>query len=280
LGTTAYTISIGAGLTTDFAAAALPATRCRVPVTGTVLANNVSRTIHAIVDRNLLEGADNPSFDNPTTAGAPSGWTLNPVTTFAINGGPDGGAPNCSRSAWHIKAQNANVASRAEGSVPVNFTVAGGSTTTLTFHWRGIDRTGGGCAVGAASGPAWPAACAAAAGFDGQVCFRFIDGAGDWVANYRTDFANSLVVACPDPGTPSTFAACSASYQPGYPAKQTLAVAYGAGNRNVTAFFFNIRMQGGGRREFFIDHVEATNNSAVGAAYVKVWRDCSTAACP
>lgn len=278
LGTTTHRITIGAALTSDFAGTALPATQCRVPVTGTVLASNVSRTIHAIVDRNLLEGPDNPTFDNPTTAGAPSGWTLNPVTSFANTGGPDGTAPNCSRSAWLAKTNSGGgggAVQRSEGQVPVSFTTTGGSTTTITFHWRITDRTGA-CGIGG-GGPAWPGVCAAAGGFDGQVCFRFV-GAGTSVADYRDDSTGSVAgVPCPG-ATPSTFAPCSSGYQPLYPVKQTVTMPMVAGA--VNNIFFNMRLQQGGRREMFLDHIEATNNTAVGAAHVKVWRDCSTAANP
>jgi hypothetical protein len=284
LGTTAYRINIGAGLTTDFAGAALPATQCRVPVSGTVLATNVSRTIHAIVDRNLLEGPDNPTFNNPLTAGAPSGWTLNPATSFANTGGPDGTAPNCSRSVWHVKRQNANVASRAQINVPVNFTYTGGTVTAITFHWRAIDRTGGGCAGGAASGPAWGGGCPGAAG-ETQSCFRFT-GTSTSTATFQTNATVGVAVACPDVAGPSIFAPCSSNYQIpvggfAYPLKQVLNMTMaGAGTRTATNFFIHIRLQQAGRREIFIDHIEATNNTAVGAAHVRVWRDCSTALCP
>jgi hypothetical protein len=276
LGTTAYSITLVNGLATDFAGAPLPATQCRVPVTGTVIASNVTRTIHAIVDRNLLEGPDNPTFNNPTTAGAPSGWTLTPATSFANNGGPDGAAPNCSRSAWLAKTNSAGGAvQRSEGQVPVSFTTTGGSTTTITFHWRITDRTGA-CGIGGA-GPAWPAVCAAAGGFEGQVCFRFV-GAGTSVANYRNDSTGSVAgVPCPG-AVPSTFATCSTGYQPLYPVKQTVTMPMVAGV--VNNVFFNMRLQQGGRREMFLDHIEATNPTAIGAAHVKVWRDCSTAPCP
>ena len=284
LGTTTHRISIAAGLTTDFAGAALPATQCRVPITGTVLASNVTRTIHAIVDRNLLEGPDNPTFNNPTTAGAPSGWTLNPAASFANNGGPDGIAPNCTRSAWHVKRQNANVASRAQINVPVNFTYTGGSVTALSFHWRAIDRTGGGCPGGAASGPAWPGTCPGAAG-ETQSCFRFT-GTATSTATFQTNATVGVAVACPDVAGPSTFAACTSNYQVpvagfAYPTKQVLNMAMGGGGtQTATNFFINLRLQQAGRREIFIDHLEATNNTAVGAAQVRVWRDCATAANP
>lgn len=274
LGTTAYRIDIGAGITNDFSGAALPGTQCRIPVTGTVLGSNVSRTIHAIVDRNLLDGPDNPTFNNPTTVGAPSGWALNPAaTSYADNGGPD-----CSRSAWLAKTNSGGgggAVQRSEAQVPVNFTATGGSNTAISFHWRITDRSGA-CGVGG-GGPAWPGVCAVAGGFDGQVCFRFV-GAGTSVADYRDD-ATGTVAGVPCPGaTPSVFAPCSNGYQPGYPTKQTINMPMAGGVVNTV--YFNLRLQGGGRREMFLDHIEATNDTAVGAAYVRVWRDCSTAACP
>lgn len=290
LGAVNYRINIANGLTTDFSGANLPATQCRIPVTGTVLASNVSRTIHAIVDRNLIEGPDappgpdNPSFDIPTNNVAPRGWTLNPATSYAFTGGHDGTAPNCRRSAWHVKRQSANVASRAQINAPVNFTYTGGTVTTLTFHWRAIDRTGGGCAAGAASGPGWPGTCPGVAN-ETQTCFRFT-GTATSTAFFNTNATVGVAVACPDVAGPSTFAPCSNNYQipvagAAYPAKQSLAMAMGgAGTQTATNFFINIRLQQGGRREIFIDHLEATNNSAIGAARVQVWRDCSTVANP
>jgi hypothetical protein len=66
--------------------------------------------------------------------------------------------------------------------------------------------------------------------------------------------------------------------------KATINIATGGvGTRTITAFRYMMRLQGGGanaRREMFLDHIEATNDSAVGAAHVRVWRDCSTVANP
>lgn len=294
LGNTAYTITLVNGLTTDFAGATLPATQCRVAATARVIANNVTRTIHAIVDRNLLEGPDvppgpdNPSFNNPTTNVAPTGWTLNPANAYAFRGGHEGVAPNCGRSAWHVKVQSGAVESRAQlQSAPVAFSTVAASTTTITFHWRFIERTGGGCAAGGNTGPAWPAGCAAAAA-EGQVCFRFTPAAAGGAVTFDRTATASVAVACPDPGTPTVFAPCSSQYQVeapptapapvAYPGKQSVTMVMGGGN--ITAFLMNIRLRTANRREIFIDHLEATNPTAIGAAHVKVWRDCSTAANP
>jgi hypothetical protein len=285
LGTTAYRINIGAGLATDFSGAALPATQCRVPVTGTVLATNVSRTIHAIVDRNLLEGPDNPTFNNPTTAGAPSGWMLTQPagqTGYADNGGPDLEGATCSRSAWVLKNRTGNYEARAQGLTAVNFTATGGSATTVTFHYRIHDRTpNAGCTGGGANvGPG--NICGGAGGREGTVCFRTTDSGGtNSTGTFNSDSTASTNVGCPDTGAITAFAPCQNGYQAAYPTKGSVSFNIGGGGtRTITTFRYMLRLQRNGRREMFLDHIEMTNNTAVGAAYVRVWRDCSTAACP
>lgn len=278
LGTTAYTITIGAGLTTDFSGVtALAATQCRVPVTGTVIASNVSRTIHAILDINLLEGPDNPTFDNPLTGATPSGWTaLNPVTAVAVNGGPDGTAPNCRRSAWTAR-QNPGAAAndrRATGTANVQFTLTAGSTTTITFHRRVITRAVDCGALPGAGPAALPAACGAA--LASTVCFQMIGagGPGLWTVGSNAGTAGAGIAACP-----STFNPCQTNYQAGYPTKISLNVTM-TGATSVSQFVYYLQLQTGGRKELFLDHIEATNPTAIGAARVQVWRDCSTAANP
>jgi hypothetical protein len=292
LGTADYTITIGAGLTTDFSGATLPATRCRIPVTATVNASNVSRTLHAIVDRNLLEGPDNPTFDNPSIVGAPSGWTLTtspPLAApagFATGGGPNGTTPpSCSRSAWLLKNQTANVQATASGSVPVAFTIQGASVTTVSFYYRVNNRDNGGpCPAGAASGPGFP--CSVLGVNDALLCFRLVAGAApvdNDSTRLATDFTANVTQGCPDPDTPTsilvtTFASCQAGY-PGYPAKATLTITDGglpAATRTMNQFLYFALLRNAGRKEFYLDHIEATNNTAVGAARVQVWRDCSS----
>lgn len=270
------TISILAGLATDFNGAALAATRtqCRVRVTATINASNVSRTLHAIVDRNLLDGVDNPSFDNPLTGATPSGWGgLDPASGFAANGGADGAAPNCSRSAW--RAKNApGAALTATATANVQFTLTPGSITRIDFYSRVITRTQD-CAGLPASGPAIPGACGGG-GVDSTVCFQLTGagGPGTWTVA-------SNAAAVPGPGLaacPTTFDPCSTSYT-GYPAKSFVSVAM-TGATSVTQILYWLQVRGGGRKEIFLDHIEATNPTATGAAYVRVWRDCSTAADP
>jgi hypothetical protein len=290
LGTTAYRITIGAGLTTDFAGVALVSsqTQCRVPVTGTVIASNVSRTIHAIVDRNLLPAANNHNFNNTLAALAPdAAWTFNPPGTYRDNGGPDGTFPNCRRAAWFLKLTAGAAAVNASGSttipvLPVPVTVAAPSTTTVYFHRRVVNRgVGAGCVafVGAAA-----FTCPAAGGQPSTICFRMTGtGPGSpWTStnhNYNPGAVNVGAVACPYAPNP-----CQTNYNPPvYPAKSSVTItiaAGGAARRNITQFAYSMRLQTAGRREIFLDNIEAVNTTALDAARVQVWRDCSTAACP
>ena len=288
LGSSTHRVVIGTGVTTDFDGVALPATQCRVPVTGTVLARNISRTVHAIVDRNLLGGVTgvfNPTFNNPLTAGAPSSWTLTQPAGqvgYANNGGPDTVGAACSRSVYLLKDRTNNYEVRTMGVANVNFTVTGGTNITVTFHYRINDRgPNAGCAGGGAdAGPA--NICGGMGGNEGQLCFRTTDSAGtNSTVNFTSNNPVTQNVACPDAGGVSAFAPCQTGYQAGYPTKQTLTLAVGGGGtRTITSFRYMMRLQQGGRREMFVDHIEATNTTAIGAAHVRLWRDCSTAANP
>ncbi len=281
MGATGYSITVGNGVLTDFAGATLPVqTQCRIVVTARVIANNVSRTIHAIVDRNLLEGPDNPTFNNPLTGTTPSGWTaLNPPAgaAFAPNGSPDGTAPNCRRSAWVAKDNPGGQPRRASATAPVQFTVASGSTTTITFYRRVFNRNDN-CGSLPVDGAALPGACGAA--LDSTVCFQLVGintaaAAQTWtVASNAAAVAGPNLVACPTPFNP-----CSTSY-PGYPAKVAPITVTMTNAVSVSQFIYHLQVQSGGRKELFVDNIEATNPTAVGAAYVRAWRDCSTVANP
>ena len=277
LGLGGRTITVSNGLSTDFAGAALPSslTQCRVPVSGRIDATNVTRSVHAIIDRNLLAGPSNFTFDNPAAAGAPSAWTLAPAGGFAANGGPNGAAPNCSRSAWLVKTTAGNTTETGSGQTSVSFTLAGGSATTIAFHWR-ITNRGTGCGA-LAAGPADP--CGAAAGREGSVCFRATDSGGtnSTSGTINADATGTVGnVACP-----VAFNPCESGYQGGYPTKATVAMTMGgAGTRTLTSFAYFLRLQRAGRREMFLDHIEAVNDTAIGAARVQLWRDCSMSTCP
>jgi hypothetical protein len=231
-----------------------------------------------IVDRNLLEGPDNPTFDNPLTGATPSGWTaLNPGNAFAADGGPDGTAPNCSRSAWTAKDNPPGQPRRATATVPVQFTLTAGSVTTITFYRRVITRTVDCGANLPLAGAALPPACLA--GSASTVCFELVGLNTVPAAQTWTVGSNAAAVAGPGiAACPTTFNPCSASY-PGYPAKSTVTVTM-TNAASVSQFRYHLQVQQVGRKEIFLDHIEATNPTAIGAAHVRVWRDCSTAADP
>jgi hypothetical protein len=282
------TITILDGLTTDFSNAPLVSsqTQCRVRVTARINASNVSRTIHAIVDRNLLQGANNHNFNNTSLAAAPdAAWTFQPANTYRDNGGPDGAFPNCRRSVWFVKTTPGAGAVTASGTttipvLPVPVTVAAPSATTVHFHRRVVDR--GNHASCVAFGGAAAFVCAAAGGQDSTVCFRMTGTApgSPWLSG-NSNFNPTVdigAVACPYAPNP-----CDTNYSPAYPAKNFVTINIAAGapaRRTINTLQYSIRLQNAGRREIFIDNIEAVNTTALDAARVQVWRDCSAAADP
>jgi len=288
LQTTGATINILAGLGTDFSGAALVSSQsqCRVRVSATINASGVSRTLHAIVDKNLLGGNLNHNFNNPTTAGPPTTWVFAPAGTYAQNGGPDGALP-CNRSAWIWKptaGAGAGARTVASGTTPIPtvpaVTVTAGSVTTVHYHWRALDRPAGGCAAYPGGAPAFPCGGAGLAGADAQVCFRLISTAGGPWTSGRRDINPGAggIAACP-----STFNPCSTLYEvpnpPVYPTKDSLTIAHGAAV-TLNSFIYFMRLQNANEREMFLDNIELINPTALNAARVQVWRDCSSAADP
>ena len=284
------TITILDGLTTDFSnppvALVSSQTQCRVRVTARINASNVSRTIHAIVDRNLLQGSNNHNFNNTSLAGAPdAAWTFQPANTYRDNGGPDGVFPNCRRSAWFVKTTPGAGAVNASGTtaipaLPVPVTVAAPSATTVHFHRRVVNRGAHATCVAFAGGAAFN--CPAAGGQPSTVCFRMTGTApgSPWTSNNSnfTPTVNIGAVACPYAPNP-----CSTDYSPAYPTKNFVTINIAAGapaRRTITALAYSIRLQTNNRREIFIDNIEAVNTTALDAARVHVWRDCSAAADP
>jgi hypothetical protein len=282
------TITILDGLTTDFSNVALVSsqTQCRVRVTARINASNVSRTIHAIVDRNLLQGANNHNFNNTSLAAAPdAAWTFQPANTYRDNGGPDGTFPNCRRAAWFVKTTAGAGAVTASGTttipvLPVAVTVAAPSTTTVHFHRRAVER--GAHATCTAFAGAATFTCPAAAGQPTTVCFRMTGTApgSPWTSTNSnfTPTVNIGAVACPYAPDP-----CSTNYTPGYPTKDSVTINIAAAapaRRTINTLAYSIRLQTNNRREIFIDNIEAVNTTALDAARVHVWRDCSAAADP
>lgn len=141
------TFAIDNAFTTDFTGAPLPASDCRIRVTGSVAALGAQRVIEAIFNKssgNLLANA-NANFDEP--AGVcwpfictPTGWTFAlsfPGSLFNPpwddNGGPGGG----NRAAQVRKANNGGSTTTTGGSFSLPaFTVTAPTTLTLDFDYR------------------------------------------------------------------------------------------------------------------------------------------------
>jgi len=146
------TIAITAGTNSDldFAGAALPATQCRIQVTGRVTASDVSRTVQVIIDRadNLIGGPLVAGFNNPVagTANPAASWTGpapvvgGSIGGFDYTGGNTAGVnpPNCTRSAYLVKpnAGGGTPAASTVGTAPVAFTINRPATVIVTFDYR------------------------------------------------------------------------------------------------------------------------------------------------
>jgi len=195
------TITAGADSDEDFSGAALPATQCRIQVTGTVSASNVARTVQAIIDRseNLIGSSLVAGFDNPAgAANAAASWTGpapvagGSIGGFDYTGGSAAAAnpPNCTRSAYLVKpnAGGGTPAASSVGTAPVNFTVSRPATVIVTFDYRIIEirdannntcGTNSAAASCTATSPVLDATSPESAGNgDGQICFTLRDTAG------------------------------------------------------------------------------------------------------
>jgi hypothetical protein len=201
------TITAGANSNRDFSNVLLPATQCRIQVTGQVTASNVSRTLQAIIDRadNLIGSPLVAGFDNPAgTANAAASWTGAPVVpagaigSFDHTGGNIAGAvnpPNCTRSAYLVKP-NAGVGTPAASSVgtaPVAFTIdrpVAATVVLVSFDYRMVrirDANNDTCGTNSpgalsctiSSPTVEPGAGSPEGnGGDGEICFTLRDTAG------------------------------------------------------------------------------------------------------
>jgi hypothetical protein len=161
----------------------------------------------------------------------------------------------------------------------VQITVTAGSVTAVSLHRRVLTRAtdcGANLPLAGPAAGAWPAVCGAS-GMDSTVCIRMVGtgGAGNWAAVWDADATVAGTVACP-----STFSPCQTNYQAGAPGTKLSLNVTMTGATSLTQIQYWLRLQGAGRKELFLDGIEATNPTAIGAAYVKVWRDCSTVANP
>jgi hypothetical protein len=195
------TITAGADSDEDFSGAALPATQCRIQVTGTVTASNVARTVQAIIDRseNLIGSPLVAGFDNPAGAANPAASWTGPAPVaggsiggFDYTGGSAAAAnpPNCTRSAYLVKPNSGGgtPAASSVGTAPVSFTISRPATVIVTFDYRIIEirdvnnntcATNSGAASCTVTSPVLDATSPEGAGNgDGQICFTLRDTAG------------------------------------------------------------------------------------------------------
>jgi hypothetical protein len=281
--------------TTGFDGAALPPGQCRVQVVGTVAGTNVSRTMQAVLDRNLL-AAENPGFNDPAGTGMPSNWT---ATDWDYTGGSDPAtsAPaNCTRAAYAVKARDNTVGSNT-GTVTINppFQVTGATTLTVRFNYRVVRIGSASTAIATACNTApTGTACAGTAG-DAQFCFT-VTGSSTWTSTTVTVpmdtssaalSATSITAAC-TPTTqlaPAAYASCDDFYQGGSATKATATISIPAAT-TISALTFNIYLRAGTSaanrraREAWLDNIELISNEGKLIARTAEWRDCAVTTCP
>jgi hypothetical protein len=303
------TISAGANSDQDFAGATLPATRCRIQVTGRITASNVARTLQAIIDRDdnyvgevAVAGFDNPPGNNPVAS-----WTGG---FYDYTGGSLGGAnpPNCTRSAYLVKpnAGAGTPASSSAGTAPVSFTINQPATVTVSFDYRIIEirdanddtcRTNSGVLSCTTTSPVFEATPEGNNG-DAEICFTLRDTAGVIYNSTRVEVDRSVNNSgggqprvLPPSCTPTNqqipadpdFSPCSALYNNsgGTPnAVATVSFTFGgAGPLSFDQIGFKMYRAGGGNAyEMWLDNIRVTPSAAI--AGIAAWRDCAVSACP
>jgi len=194
------TIAAGANSDQDFGGAALPATQCRIQVTGTVTGSNVARTVQAIIDRteNLVGSPLVAGFDNPAGAANPAASWTGPAPVaggsiggYDFTGGSAAGVnpPNCTRSAYLVKpnAGGGTPAASTVGTAPAAFTIDRPVTVTVSFDYRIVRirdinnntcATDSGATACSVTSPTVDATSPEGNAGDAEICFTLRDSAG------------------------------------------------------------------------------------------------------
>ena len=261
------------GVATKFdGATALSATQCRVQSTGSVSATNVRQVVQAIIDRNLVGGVGNGTFDSPVNSvtpgshSVPTNWTG--ITTANVDdtllAGPTmaGGGLDCSRSLYAFKPSGTTTPTNtAATNSTVRFSLTRPATITVNYDYR---------------------ANANSTGTVATVQFTLNPGAFTHTAiNIARTFGTPKTV--PSQGT---YSPCSTGYS-GTRGTATISTG-GTGTVTITSVLINLNVVGtlsANQREVWLDNVElvdttAGTRTALGAWRVATWHDCRTETCP
>jgi Tfp pilus assembly protein PilX len=288
--------------TTGFGGAALSSSQCRVQVVGAVTATGVTRTIQALLDRNLVGGAGvNADFNLPSdTTNTPTAWTGG---VYDFTGGPDTRTgptpPDCTRSAFAVKARTGGTDGTAAGNLNPNFTVPAGTVLRISFDYRVVGLQNGSAAcTTTGSGGACPgtkdASSPGAGAGSVEYCFNMSNGTTTWNSTYLAvdkandgkvipDYAALTSPTCTRPTQNASFALCTTHYDNNaYPTKGSVTVTVGtAGGADITlnSLGYNINVKSGQPHAAWVDNIVITGTGAVATAMIKEWRDCSATAC-
>lgn len=301
------TFSTSAGVSTDFSgiAGTLPASQCRVQITGEVSANNASRRLQAILDRNLLSGTNSTFNDEWAAAGPVSKWT---ATKWDYNGGPDSGgsaaAGTCRRAAYALhgrKTGGSDASATAFATIAPAFTIPRGQAVSVRFNIRviRIGDSGSNANDTTATMPANPLDQGSVCGnpqANTKVWFWLTDTGGlqhvsGCLREARVDPGAPLNarVASATPttqGFPGDYPSCASFYAAGTPtSKRQLTINVGgpAGSTrtiNRVDFFVYLQRNQGEASETWLDNIELIADQAVGTVRHAELRDCAVSTCP
>ena len=134
----------------DGSAASLPATQCRVQVTGTVTQSNTARTIEAVIEQTTSGGTvslNNPGFETGACPPGPDNWTITKswggaLCNTLVNNPP--GANNSRVLYSRVTEGGTSNFNTTTAQQAISCTTAAGGNTVFTIGWDySYDESGG-----------------------------------------------------------------------------------------------------------------------------------------
>ena len=287
------TFQIVSGATSDLTGTAFPAyvtTRCKVTVTGLMASTKVSRTIQAVIDKNLIGGLANPDFNVPGGTSTPTGWGFS-AGQFDTLGGPDDvsatQSKSCSTSAYNRKTGTSAVSYTRTQTLTAQFSVvpsvANPTILTVAFDYRvNSDQ-----APASDTNPPQFGFQVRAGG--GTFSSTFTSG-GSTISPYA--FKSPIPTGSP-PYTTAPYSPCDTGYPgigtatPTSRGSVTITITGTGSTKAVDQAGFTLNNPANSptdsHREMWLDNIEITDTTpagvtAKGSARVVQWLDCSAAA--
>ena len=287
------TFQIVSGASSDLTGTAFPAyvtTRCKVTVTGLIASTKVSRTIQAVIDKNLVGGAANPDFNVPGGTSAPTGWGF-AAGQYDTLGGPDDvqaiQSKACSTSAYNRKTGTTAVTYTRTRTLTAQFSVVPSATDptilTVAFDYR----------VNSDQAPASdtnPPTFAFSVRAGGSPFSNTFTTGGSTISPYA--FKSPIPTGSP-PYTTAPYSPCDTGYPgigtatPTSRGSVTITITGTGSTKAVDQLSFTLTNPANSptdsHREMWLDNIEITDTTpagvtAKGSARIVQWLDCSSAA--